>query len=99
MADYLVSSPWFLTQQNNGVLDILEYRSIPAAPDDLLYQIDHFYEYRPDLLAHDQYADTKLWWVFAVRNPGLLIDPVWDFKSGTTIYLPKFETLKSYLGV
>lgn len=46
------------------------------------------YHNRPDVLAHDLYGNSKLWWVFAELNQDKLIDPILDFKSGLTIVYP-----------
>ena len=53
---------------------------------------------RPDLLADRFYGNSRLWWVFALRNPDELKDPIRDFKAGLEIYLPSEETVKQYLG-
>ena len=83
----------------SGYLDILTIRPIPAAGDDILYEITAPYTYRPDLLAFDLYGSKDLWWVFAQRNIDILKDPVFDFVAGTEIYLPQGEFLKSRLGL
>ena len=54
---------------------------------------------RPDMLAYDLYSNSKLWWVFASRNPNTLADPFFDFTAGTSIYLPDAATLKQVLGL
>jgi len=74
-------------------------RPIPKLPDDQYWQINLTYQYRPDLLAHDLYNNSGLWWVFYQRNPNTLTAPPLDFKSGTLIYLPKITTLQSVLGI
>lgn len=79
----------------SGYLDIMVPISIPASDDDLSYEIAPAYEHRPDLLAHDLYGDRSLWWVFARRNPDILIDPVFDFVPGVSIYLPQGDSLTS----
>lgn len=84
---------------NSQFLDILNFRTIPKLVNDVLFTIPPQYEYRPDLLAFDLYGDPTLWWVFAVRNPNTLIDPLWDFAANTVIYLPQKNTLQSALGV
>lgn len=98
---YTFASPYYNTPSfdNNQFLDILNYRSIPKLANDILFTIPPQYEYRPDLLAYDLYGDPTLWWVFAVRNPNTLIDPLWDFSANTVIYLPQKATLQSSLGV
>jgi len=40
-----------------------------------------------------------LWWVFCQRNMDTMEDPIYDFKSGATIYVPKGGPLKNLLGV
>lgn len=99
MAEYLVSSPYFDTEMYGNFLDVLTYRSIPKEPDDIVYTIKPQHGLRPDLLAHDLYGDANLWWVFAVRNPNTIEDPIFDFQPGVTIYLPKSTTLKRVLGL
>ena len=67
--------------------------------DDVLYEIDSVYEYRPDLLAYDLYGDSALWWVFAQRNPNVIKDPLFDFRAGYRIYIPQKTTLQQDLGI
>jgi hypothetical protein len=73
-------------------------RPIPKDADDILFTINTTFQYRPDLLAYDLYADSGLWWVFYQRNPNTLTAPPLDFTAGTTIYLPNINTLKTALG-
>lgn len=100
MASYSNTSPWFLTNINSEIyLDLLEYRSIPKDSSDIVFEITPQYTYRPDLLSFDLYGTPKLWWVFTVRNPDILKDPVFDFVSGTKIFLPKKSMLSSIVGI
>ena len=95
---YSSTSPYFLTGYSQFFLDVMVNRPIPKATDDILFTINTTFQYRPDLLAYDLYADSGLWWVFYQRNPNTLTKPPFDFKAGTSIYLPKLDTLKSVLG-
>jgi len=99
MATYDTSSPYYSTQFSQFFLDTMVNRPIPKLPDDQYWQINLTYQYRPDLLAHDLYNNSGLWWVFYQRNPNTLTAPPLDFKSGTLIYLPKITTLQSVLGI
>ena len=99
MADYSKYSPYSQTPTYGTFLDILDYRPIPIMGDDVEYTIDPFYQYRPDLLAHDLYDNAGLWWVFAARNPNVLKDPVFDFYSGQIIFIPKKDALAASLGI
>jgi hypothetical protein len=97
-ATYNSTSPYFLTGYNQFYLDMMVNRPIPKESDDTLWQITQTYQYRPDLLAFDLYADAGLWWVFYQRNPNTLQAPPLDFSAGTRIYIPKIATLRSTLG-
>lgn len=99
MAKYSSSSPWYNTNQNDLYMEIWKPRPIPADADDYTYEIQPQYNYRPDLLAFDLYGNPKLWWVFSQRNADVLFDPVYDFKSGTIIKLPKKSLLLKALGL
>lgn len=96
MADvtYTSSSPYYTTQLAGKFLDLMVNRKITIKDDDKLYVIDRFYHQRPDLLASDLYQDSKLWWVFAARNPDVLKSPLFGFSTGTAIYLPTRTTLE-----
>lgn len=96
---YAVSSPYFTTKTFGSFLDIMSNRPITKLSDDILYEIDSVYEYRPDLLAADLYGTSSLWWVFIQRNPNVLVNPLQDFVAGTRIYIPKLDTLKQDLGI
>ena len=82
-----------------GYLDILKPKAVPVSGDDVLYEIIPAYSRRPDLLAHDLYDKKELWWVFAQRNPDILKEPIFDFTTGTKIYLPQGKALREKLGL
>lgn len=84
---------------NNTYLDIWSERNVPARIDDQMFEINAIYNLRPDLLASDLYGDSRLWWVFAERNPNALKDPLGDFVVGTKIYIPQKSYLFSALGI
>ena len=97
---YPATSPYNVTDiVNEKFLDIMIDRPIIKQPSDIYWEITMVYEYRPDLLAYDLYGDSRLWWVFASRNPNRLKDPYFDFVTGVGIYLPKADLLKQLLGL
>jgi len=98
MAIYNSLSPYYSTSQANGYLDVINWRQVPVEADDLLYTLPKNYEFRPDLLSFDLYQTVELWWVFAMRNPNVIQDPIFDMTAGIQIYLPKLSSLKTTLG-
>ena len=96
---YQKASPYANTNFYGFFLDVANIPKIPMDPSDVKYQIDAIYKNRPDLLAYDLYGDSKLWWVFAVRNPDIIQDPVYDFVPGVTITVPQKKNLVSSLGI
>lgn len=98
-AKYPSTSPWNKTKFRTGYLDYLTIRPIAAEDDDILYEIEPQFNFRPDLLANYLYGTPKLWWVFTQRNLDVIRDPIFDFRSGVEIYLPKQAGLFKLLGL
>lgn len=99
MTTYSSSSPYYKTTMlQDRYLDVMTPRSIPSRPDDMMVEISQTYNQRPDLMAYDLYGTSGLWWVFSVRNPDIIQDPIWDHTVGTKIYLPQMKYLTSSLG-
>lgn len=97
--NYKQTSPYKQTKIFENALDVLSYRPITKEPDDIKFTINDIYALRPDKLAYDLYGNAELWWVFANRNPNVIEDPIFDFRVGTVIFLPKKSTLESDLGI
>ncbi len=83
------TSQYLSTPVKNWYLDLWVPRSVPKNEFDKIVKIPPEYDQRPDLMAYKEYGTPKLWWVFAVRNPDLIIDPINDFVSGLEIYIPE----------
>ena len=98
---YSSSSSYYTTPINNrGQLSYWTPRTVPASSSDQVAVISAVYNLRPDLMAHDLYGDSRLWWVFAQRNPNVLADdPLGNFTAGTTIFIPNAANLKTALGI
>ena len=99
MSNYSTTSFYNGTGTWGPFLDIWSGKTILPDVSDALYQIDSAYDRRPDLLAHDMYHDSNLWWVFAVRNPDVILDPLMSFRTGVVIYVPTKATVTSSLGL
>jgi len=88
-------SPYANTKTFGTFLDVATLPTIVKKQDDVLFTINKTYQFRPDLLAFDLYGDAAFWWVFAMRNPNTIKDPINDMRPGIQIYLPKKDTLIS----
>ncbi len=95
---YSKTSPYAKTPFYGNFLDFANFPRIPRNADDVIFTINKTYQYRPDLLAYDLYGDANLWWVFALRNPNTIKDPLFDMRIGNKIYLPKKTDLIGVLG-
>lgn len=83
------TSQYLSTPIKNWYLDLWVPRSVPKSEFDKIIIIPPKFDQRPDLLSHQEYGTPKLWWVFALRNPDLLNDPINDFVAGLEIYIPE----------
>lgn len=82
---------------DNIFLGVNNLPKVSASVNDQEYKVGHAFEERPDLLAFKLYGNSRLWWVFALRNPDELKDPIRDFKSGLTIFVPSKESVSNYI--
>jgi hypothetical protein len=96
---YKPTSPYYNTPMWGQFLDVWQGIVIPPDVSDAIYQIDPPYNLRPDLLAYDMYQDSNLWWIFAARNPNVLIDPLLNFVAPTIIYVPTKTVVMKALGL
>jgi hypothetical protein len=95
---YSKNSLYSKTPFYGDFLDLADFPVIPKNPDDVLFAINKTYQFRPDLLAYDLYQDASLWWVFALRNPNTIKDPIFDMKIGNRIFLPKKDAITGAIG-
>lgn len=95
--NYSNNSPYKNTLQSSWYLSNWEPIEIPALDSDQLIVLKAAYVNRPDLLAYDLYSTTRLWWVFSVRNPNVIKDPIYDMKEGIELYVTDKDTLLGLL--
>jgi len=97
---YQKTSPYYTTPQVTNYVDYLGFWNgtyILPKSSDALMQLDAQYQYRPDLLAYMQYGTPQLWWVFMLRNPNVIKDPIWDFVANIRIYVPQKDSLAGFI--
>lgn len=50
-------------------------------------------EHRIDLFSYMQYGSSRMWWLIALANDNIIRDPIWDFKSGMNVFVPRDNAL------
>ena len=96
--EYRPRSPYADTTQTSWYLRQLNLRRIPADGTDRAISIASKYSERPDLLSFDLYGTTDFWWIFGVRNPNVIEDPIFDLQAGVEIFVPTRDRLNELLG-
>lgn len=80
---------------DNKFLGMNKLPKMPKTSTDEVYIIGPGYDQRPDLLAYRLYGTSRYWWVFSMRNPDILKDPIRDFTAGKQIVLPAEGTVRN----
>jgi hypothetical protein len=76
------------TSITNGYTDLYNPPFTPDFTKTNTFTITQRFVRRPDLLAYELYEEAAYWWVFALYNRNQILDPINDFKLGTTILVP-----------
>lgn len=94
---YNSTSLYATTEQLSAYgIDYLDFWNPPPIlirANDTLITLAAKYDKRPDLLSFDYYQTPEYWWVFMIRNPNIISDPIWDFRTGIEIFVPAKDTL------
>lgn len=80
-------------------LDLWEDPGFAFSLSDEKMEIPTAFHKRPDLMANKMYGSSKFWWIFALRNKDVLIDPYEDFTAGTEIFVPSKNAIANIGGV
>jgi len=102
MVEYSKSSPYFDTIQKNNLvsyLDFMEFRDIPPDDTDELIIVEVAFNQRPDLLSNNLYGTVDLWWIFVVRNPDQMVDPIYDLVSELQLLVPTKQRMFRLVGL
>jgi hypothetical protein len=94
MTQYSKQSPYSKSVITGDYLNLMTPRTVIEDSNDDSYSIESQYNMRPDLLAYKLYGNSRYWWLFSARNKDILIDPIQDFKTGTTIRIPKLNNVR-----
>lgn len=101
MTSYKETSPYRNTTIRSYFVKYLGYYSaqpISEDPTDEEIVITPKYNERPDLLSNELYGTPDLWWIFTLRNPDILNDPIYDFVTDAIIFAPSKSRAYSILG-
>ena len=82
------ASQYSQTPIKDWYLDLWVPRTVPKHDYDKIIIIPPEFDQRPDLLSQQEYGTPRLWWVFCLRNPDLMQDPINDFVAGLEIFVP-----------
>jgi len=95
-AQYSTYSPYSKVKQT-WYLDYNLPKTIVPADSDTTYEIPPQYNEQPWRLAKDLYGNERLYYIFALLNPDVLVDPIYDFSTGTTISIPSLQRVQVWL--
>lgn len=79
-------------------LDLYEATPIQSDPTDEEIVLTNDHKERPDLLSNELYNTPELWWIFALRNPDKIQDPIYDMVPGLVIHVPTRSRAFGILG-
>ena len=96
-AQYDKTSVYYNTNQTSTYLDIWVPPALAPSMMDNIIQVSDKYTHRPDLLSTDLYGTPRLWWVFAMVNPDVIKDPIYDLTVGIQIRFPDKSQLQGYM--
>ena len=80
------------TGYNKFYLDVAKLPSMVGVTGDTVI-VQPECEHRIDLFSYQQYGSSRLWWVIALANADKINDPVWDFKAGLELLVPRDSVL------
>lgn len=92
MATYSRKSYLFNTNYKNNYLDVANLPSTQDAIGEYVI-VPPECENRIDLFSYQQYGSSRLWWIIALTNADQINDPIWDFKAGMTVLVPRDSAL------
>lgn len=93
---YSLYSPYAKVKQT-WYLDYNLPQVIIKADTDIEYTIPTQFNEQPWRLAKELYGNERLYYIFALLNPDILVDPIYDFTAGKTILVPTLQRVQTWL--
>lgn len=82
---YLRQNVIYYGEKKILTIDTYNRQTYTRSGDEKIMLINKGVEYRPDLVSFDVYGFVDNWWRILEANN---MKDIWEFKAGTTIYLP-----------
>lgn len=95
-SQYSLYSPYAKVKQT-WYLDYNLPQSIIKADSDIEYTIPTQFDEQPWRLAKELYGNERLYYIFALLNQDILVDPIYNFKAGTVIIVPTLQRVQTWL--
>ena len=95
-SQYSLYSPYAKVKQT-WYLDYNLPQSLSPAVYDTEYTIPAHFNEQPWRLAKELYGNERLYYIFALLNPDILVDPIYDFTTGTVILVPSLQRVQTWL--
>jgi hypothetical protein len=87
------------TAFSNFYLDTASLPSLADSGGDMI-EVPMECNNRIDLFSYKVYGSSRLWWIIALANADVIRDPIWDFRSGITVLVPRDPVLlEQFIGV
>ena len=96
-AVYNPGSPYAFTPQTSMYLDIWVAPFVQPSDQDQILIVGPSFKHRPDLLSQTLYNTPRLWWIFAMLNPDILKDPIFDLQPGIEIRILDESSARAFL--
>ena len=93
---YSIYSPYSKVKQT-WYLDYNLPQIILPADSDTEFEITSQYHEQPWKLAKELYGNERLFYIFSLLNSDILVDPVYDFSTGTVIQIPSLDRVQVWL--
>ena len=97
IVNYAPSSPYYNTPQSSYYTGFWNPPAVYWTDTDQFVTVAKKYTNRPDLLSYDLYGTSRLWWIFAMMNPNVIRDPIYDLQAGIELRIPSRTSVQVYL--
>jgi hypothetical protein len=95
-SNYSQYSPYSKVKQTWYLDYNLPSAMIPA-DSDMDYEIPTQFNEQPWRVAKEFYGNERLYYIFSLLNSDILVDPIYDFTTGTVIRIPTLERVQTWL--